>query len=122
MLVFAHNAHVKNEVTIGSVWDAFAKPPNGMGLYLRSMLGRDLFIIGSSIDPMPATAQPGSLDNALVKVGMQRFILDIRSTTGNAGATDWLKLQRPIQANKYNFFRVHTFPAFDAVLFMANGK
>lgn len=117
VLVFSHNAHVKNEVTVGSVWDAFAKPPNSTGLYLRSMIGH-LFIIGSSIDPMAATAEPGSLDNALMKFGMPRFIVDLRSATADLAVMNWLHMQRPMQANKYNFFRVHTIPAFDAILFM----
>jgi erythromycin esterase len=65
VFVYAHNAHVKNAVTVGSVWNAFAQPPNSTGQYLRSMLDSNLVIIGSSCFPSISTAQPGSLDSAL---------------------------------------------------------
>jgi erythromycin esterase len=122
VLIFAHNAHIKNETTVGGVWDAFAKPPKATGQYLRSMLGNEIFIIGSSIEPNTSTAEPGSVDNALTHVGIPRFILDIRTATSHPQVASWLSMQRPMQANKFSFFRVHTAQAFDAVLFIEKAK
>ncbi len=118
VFVFAHNAHVKNEVTIGGVWDAFAKPPNGMGQYLRSMLGNDLFIIGSSCAPSLNTAQPGSIDKALLQVGKPRFILDLKSAALNPFVASWLAMQRPMEANTVSYFLLQVSQAFDAILFI----
>lgn len=118
VLVFAHNAHVKNEVTTGGVWDAFAQPPNGMGQYLRSMLGNDLFIIGSSCAPSVNAAQPGSLDKALLQVDKPRFVLDLKSAILNPPVATWLAIKRPMEANTVSYFRLQVSQAFDAILFI----
>jgi erythromycin esterase len=118
VFVFSHNAHVKNDVTVGGFWDAFAQPPNGMGQYLRSMLGNELFIIGSSCAPTVNTAQPGSLDKALVQVGKPRFILDLRPAAHNPPVASWLSMKRPMEANTVSHFLLHVSQAFDAVLFI----
>jgi erythromycin esterase len=118
VFVFAHNNHVKNESTVGGVWDAFAQPPNSTGQYLRSMLGNDLFIIGSSCLQSINTAQPGSLDKALLQVNKPRFILDLRSATLNPPVASWLATKRPMEANAVSYVLLHVSQAFDAVLFM----
>ncbi|MFT3749108.1 MAG: erythromycin esterase family protein [Agriterribacter sp.] len=120
VLVYAHNAHVKNAPTTGGVWDAFAQPPNSTGQYLRSLLGKDFFIIGSSVEPQIATAQPGSLDKALATVGKPRFILDLSTASENPLVTNWLSVRRPMEANKVGYLMLPTSTAFDAVLFLGN--
>ena len=118
VFVFAHNAHVKNEVTVGGVWDAFAQPPNGMGQFLRSILGNRLFIMGSSCAPSTATAQPGSLDKALLQVAEPRFILDLRAAPRNPSVASWLVMRRPMEANTVSHFMLKVSDAFDALLFI----
>jgi erythromycin esterase len=118
VFVFAHNSHVKNEVTLGGVWDAFAQPPNSMGKYLRSMLGNDLFIIGSSCSPSSKTAQPGSLDKALIQVDKPRFILDLNSAAFNPSVASWLAMRRPMEANTVSYQLIHVSQAFNAILFI----
>ena len=118
VLVFSHNAHVKNDFTVGGVWDAFAKPPNSTGQYLKSMLGNDLFIIGSSCAPSMATAQPGSLDNALLQVGKSRYIIDLRAAAGNSSVASWLRKRRPMESNKVSYLMIDVSNAFDAILFI----
>jgi hypothetical protein len=93
-----------------------------MGQYLKQKLGDTLFILGSSIDPLAATAQPNNLDDVLDKVGVSRYVLDLRNIDSQADLTDWLRQERPMQANKHHFFRLHTVPAFDALLFMKKDK
>jgi erythromycin esterase len=118
VLVFAHNAHVKNAETVGSVWNVFAQPPNSTGQYLRSMLDRDLIIIGSSCFPSIATAQPGSLDSALSQVGKPRFILDLRKATSNGAVESWLAEKHPMEANKVAYLILQPNQAFNVLLFI----
>jgi erythromycin esterase len=117
VLVFAHNAHVKNAVTTGSVWNAFAQPPNSTGQYLRSMLDSNLVIIGSSCFPSISTAQPGSLDSALSQVGKPCFILDLRKATEDV-VKPWLAEKRPMEANQVAYLILRPNQAFDALLFL----
>lgn len=118
VLVFAHNAHVKNAETFGSVWNAFAQPPNSTGQYLRSMLDSNLLIIGSSCAPSLTTAQQGSLDSALSQVGKPRFLLDLRKATNDDVVESWLKVKRPMEANKVAFLLLQPLRAFDVLLFI----
>ncbi|WP_162817742.1 erythromycin esterase family protein [Niabella yanshanensis] len=118
VLVFAHNAHVKNAPTTGGVWDAFAQPPNSAGEYLRSILGNNFFIIGSSIAPETTTLQANSLDKALLQVNRPRYILDLRAAAPSPEVAHWLSLNRPMQANKVSFFMLPVSTAFDALLFL----
>ncbi|MES2332647.1 MAG: erythromycin esterase family protein [Bacteroidota bacterium] len=118
VFVYAHNSHVKNEVTLGGVWDAFAQPPNSMGKYLRSMLGNNLFIIGTSYAPSLNTAKPGSLDKALLQVDKPRFILGLKSAAHNPFVASWLAMQRPMEANTVSYQLIHVRQAFDAILFI----
>lgn len=118
VLVFAHNAHVKNAETVGGVWNAFAQPPNSTGQYLRSILGNDLFIIGSSCAPSAATAQPCSLDSALLEVNKPRFLLDLRTAASNSQIASWLGIRRPMEANMVTYLMLSTSTAFDALLFI----
>lgn len=119
VFVFAHNAHVKNAETVGGVWNAFAQPPNSTGQYLRSLLGNDLFIIGSSCAPSVATAQPGSLDSALLEVGKPRFLLDLRAAASSSTQIgSWLARRRPMEANTVSYLLLRPSDAFDALLFI----
>ena len=117
VMLFSHNAHVKNAVTTGGVWDAFAIPPNAAGQYLRSALGNKLLIIGSSF-PSEAPAQPHSLDVALAQVGLPRFILDLRTASSNRQVNAWLSTTRPMQANMHTFLNLPANTAFDALVFI----
>lgn len=118
VLVFSHNAHIKNAVTVGSVWNAFTQPPNSTGQYLRSMLGSNLLIIGSSCAPSLGTAQPGSLDSALSQVNKPRFLLDLREARSNDSVKSWLEVKRPMEANKVAFLLLQPLQAFDVLLFI----
>lgn len=123
VFVYAHDAHIKNAVTEGGVWNAFERPPNAMGQYLRSALGSDLVIIGTSsarntIVPAPATLQRTSLDAALERVGLPLFLLDLRRARAHAGAASWLAAKQSMQANFVSQLTLSPLAAFDAVLFI----
>lgn len=121
VLVYAHNAHVKNAPTAGGVWDAFAQPPNSTGQYLRSMFSDDLFIIGTSCNPSAKTAQPGSLDLALLNIGKPRFLLNLRGASDNVQAAKWLASRRPMEANTVSYITLSASTAFDAVVLLNKG-
>lgn len=118
VLVFAHNAHVKNAPTTGGVWDAFAQPPTSAGQYLKSILGSNYFVIGSSIAPELTTLPVNSLDKALLQVDRPRYILDLRAASPFPEVAQWLSLTRPMQANKVSFFMLPVGTAYDALLFL----
>jgi erythromycin esterase len=118
VLVYAHNAHVKNAPTEGSVWDAFTQPPNSLGQYLKSALGNDYFILGTSFAPSVIKSQPASIDAALLNAGKPRFIVDLKAAAINPEIKTWLAVKRPIEANVHMFLNMPIGTAFDALLFM----
>jgi erythromycin esterase len=121
VLVFAHNAHVKNAPTEGGVWSVFDRPPTVMGQHLRESLGDELLIIGTSLAagsggrPAP---RPGSLDAALARVGLPLFLIDFRTARADRAVSAWLADRRPLTANGDTFLAVSPGAAFDAMLFI----
>lgn len=96
----------------------FCTAPNSAGEYLRSILGNNLFIIGSSIAPEPTILQANSIDKALLKVDRSKYILDLRTAARLPEVAKWLSISRPMQANKVSFFLLPVSTAFDALLFL----
>jgi erythromycin esterase len=126
VLVFAHNAHVKNAPTEGGVWRAFARPPRAMGQYLRAALGRDVVLVGASggagDERSGTAADAGGVDEALELVagrtGARAFVLDLRTAGGNPGAAAWLAGRRSLRANGGTFLTLSPGVAFDALVFV----
>ena len=123
VLVFAHNAHVKNAATEGGIWSAFERPPNAMGQYLRSSLGNDLLIIGMSsaqngVGFPTAPLDSRSIDAALTSVGLPRFLLDLRASRSDTTVTAWLAERRALRANFTTFLMLSPNSAFDVLFFV----
>jgi erythromycin esterase len=122
VLVFAHNAHVKNARTEGGVWSVFERPPNAMGQYLRSTLGDNLVIIGTSSAQkavgLPPASEAGSIDAALARVGPPRFVLDLRLSRADRAVAAWLAERRSLRANDTTYQMLSPGAAFDAFLFV----
>jgi erythromycin esterase len=123
ILVFAHNAHIKNSSTEGGIWNAFERPPTVMGQHLRSALGADLLIIGMSSAQngagLPAASlEAGSLDAAISRVGMPLFLIDLRAARSDRAVAAWLTERRALRANFTTFLTVSPNAAFDALLFV----
>ena len=122
ILVFAHNAHIKNASTEGGIWSAFERPASVMGQHLRLALGADLVIIGTSSARngagLPAaSAESDSLDAALARVGPPRFLLDLRAARANRAVAAWLAERRALRANSSHMM-LSPSAAFDALLFI----
>ena len=130
ILVFAHNGHVKTSPFYGGVWNAFAKPPNSLGVHLRSLFKDSLVTIvtssavnGAGIPPAPpgipdAPLDSTSLDASLARVGRAAFVLDLRSARTDPMARAWLAQERPFRANFRMYLSVIPSSAFDAVVFV----
>jgi erythromycin esterase len=123
VLVFAHNAHVMNAHLEGGIWNAFERAPNAMGLYLRSRLGNDLVIIGTSSTASPPglaawVPDAGNIDAALARVGLPRFVLDLRASRADRAVTAWLAQRRTLRANFTTTLTLSPGKAFDALVFM----
>jgi erythromycin esterase len=124
VLVFAHNVHVMNAPWRGlGIWNVFARPPNGLGVYLRAIFGSDLVIIGVSSAAngtgLPtATLDSSSLDASLSRVGRSRFLLDLRAARNNREANEWLAQPRLLRANFNTNLSVPASTAFDVLVFI----
>ena len=80
VLVFAHDMHVKNAPTVGGVWSVLERPPTAMGQHLRAALGPQLVIIGATDgSPLAPNADSTSVDALLTRVGVPRFVVDLRA-------------------------------------------
>ena len=125
LLVFAHNGHVMNSPARGTgILSVFAQAANQLGVYLRSALGNDLVIIGTSSAAngpgLPAaTIDSSSLDASLARVGFRRFLLDLRTSHNNREAREWLSQPRLLRANFGAFYyNVPPASAFDVLVFI----
>jgi erythromycin esterase len=122
VLVFAANAHVMNGRVEGGVWSRFKRPPNAMGVFLRSAFGEDMVIIGtSSVASSPglpqAAPESNSIDAALARTGRIRFLLDLHAARADRSATAWLMEPRPLRSGS-TYLTVSPGLAFDALLFI----
>jgi erythromycin esterase len=116
LVIFAHNGHVMNSSLEGGIWSAFRQPPSAMGKYLRAALGRDLVIIGGTSGVVRAGKDSVEVDGALSRVGVPRFMLDLRRADG--GALQWLSERHTIRANERTVQIVTVRSAFDALYYV----
>ena len=114
LLVFAHDVHVKNAPTVGGIWSVLERPPTVMGQYLRRALGAQLLIIGTSDgSPPDGNSDATSVDAALARVAVPRFIIDLRAADRDTAASAWLATQRKLRANGGTFVTLAPGQAFD---------
>jgi erythromycin esterase len=119
ILVFAHNAHTKNAATAGGPWSRLARPPASMGSYLRTALGKDLVIIGTSSRPNPSLpTEAPEVDAALATAKMPALLFDLRKAQANPLARKWLNQPRTLGANLDTFFLLTPAKAFDALVYL----
>lgn len=123
VLVFAHDAHVKNAPTEGGVWSAFSRPPRSMGQFLRAGLGDRLVIVGTASAGNGAGLPPPSPDSAgadaaLARVGPPLFALDLRPARRDDAVAGWLAAKRSLRANFTTELSVPLGTAFDVIVFL----
>jgi erythromycin esterase len=123
VLVFAHNAHVKNAPTEGGIWAVLPRPLGVMGMYLRQAFGKDMVIIGTSSmanpsEPSKRTPDSKSVDDALARVGVPLFMLDLRAARADRAANEWLSERHTLRANFSTSLTLSPSKAFDALVFI----
>jgi erythromycin esterase len=116
LVIFAHNGHVMNSLMELGPESSVKQSTAAMGTFLRSALGRDLVIIGGTSGGLPPAANDSAeVDGALSKVGVPRFLLDLRSADG--AALRWLSEPHTTRSN--NRVQIITArSAFDAVYYV----
>lgn len=123
VLVFAHNAHVKNAPTEGGIWAVLPRPLSVMGMYLRQAFGKDMVIIGTSSmanpsEPSKRTPDSNSVDDALARGGVPLFMLDLRGARADRAANEWLSERHTLRANFNTSLTLSPSKAFDALVFI----
>ena len=123
ILVFAHNGHVMNAPTRGGVWSVYSKPSRTMGQNLRSELRESLVIIGTVAAHSGGGLPEGgpldkSVDEALSRLGLPLFALDLRAAPRDSGAIEWLDERRPLRANFDSELDIDLRDAFDLVVYI----
>jgi erythromycin esterase len=116
LVIFAHNVHVMNSSVEGGIWSAYRQPPRAMGTFLRAALGRDLLIIGGTSGVASAAKDSAEVDGALSRVGVPRFMLDLRRADG--AALGWLSERHTMRANEMTVQIVTGRLAFDALYYV----
>jgi erythromycin esterase len=125
VLVFAHDGHVMSWKEDGRRWAEASNRPPMMGLFLRQVYGRDLYIIAMD----SATASGGlpskpmeddSIDRALSDVGLPLMFLDIRQARLSKEALSWLSTTRSAFANVSAQSLIVPATAVDAFFFVDN--
>jgi erythromycin esterase len=121
ILVYAHNFHVMNAAVKGGIWDSIGQPPMVMGRYLHSALGTDLVIIGMSGGASggglhAAAPDSASVDAAFARVGIPRYLVDLRTAGSDPTALAWLREERSFGTRMV--LTLAPAVAFDAVLFV----
>jgi Erythromycin esterase len=119
------NGHVMNTKDDGRRWakaESRERPPM-MGLHLRRVYGKDLYIIAMS----SATTSGGlpskpleedSVESTLVGVGLPLMFLDVRTGRQDKEALTWLSTQRSLNANVSTQSLITPSTAVDAFLFI----
>ena len=118
ILIYAHDAHVKNAVTKGGVWDVFQQAPKATGQYLRHALGDKIVIFGISFAPTFDIKQPSSLENVLIQTGKSNFLINFRAADLDPKVVEWLATQRPMQMNNVTYMNLTIGSAFDGIIYL----
>jgi hypothetical protein len=116
--------HVMSWKEEGPRWGDAPDRPSMMGLYLRQVYGKDLYIIAMSSAttsaglPTAKSIDRDSIDRVLTDIGPPLMVLDVRSGQGNREARDWLSTERSMNANINIDFRLTPATAVDAFSFV----
>jgi erythromycin esterase len=136
--LWAHNSHLAADTQFS------------MAGHLRATFGRQMLIIGFSVDrgqvravrseggkpisgpwaTLPlAAANPGAVDGLLHATGLPRFIVDLRAVSSTSPLGDWIRKPQPMRAVGWthdpdhpDFYYSYTLSqAFDALIFIKEG-
>jgi erythromycin esterase len=128
---FAHDAHVSASV-IGSRalpgprWQPGLDGASRLaGMYLRSMLGRDMVAIGTwfghgegfPVEPSPLPPGAEGLDGLLSSLAIPIFIMDLREVPSGSDLRQWFQAGHEARNGCCGYFKAVPADAYDAILF-----
>lgn len=126
VFIYAHNGHVKKGPTEKEASAGFfpGKPPTSMGEYLQSMLGGEMFVVGSTYGKGAATMttppiDAASIESGLAEVGPPVFTIGLRPAAGVPGVLEWLNRPMKMREND-QYTELNPLAAFDALVFVEN--
>lgn len=134
VFVFAHNSHVAKWRILPADEDQLH---SAMGEFIHPLVGEDMVVIGSlyhqgetrdwlglfgfdnELHPVPPST-PASVNAVMARVGMPRFLLDLRKLPDTGAVNKWFAEPRPVRninvREEYN--QIKPASAFDALLFV----
>ena len=104
LFVYAAMGHVRKTAPEQNDRQFFpGKTPVGMGEYLHSALGRDLYVFGTAFrtaDPKlnVTPPAPASLEWTLAKTGLLSFAVNLRAVPKTSPVADWLSRNKTATA------------------------
>jgi erythromycin esterase len=134
VLLFAHNSHIQRHAEFANA-DKRAAPLsrlapriNPAGLYLDSLLGREMVVIGvyfGTVEGLPegkATLRtdPDGIEALMGSHGLPAYAIDLRSLPNNGRLSDWMRAGQPARGGIFGEQTHRLAPArsFDAVIYM----
>ena len=122
VVVWAHNLHVARAPITGPLFEARGGPPvASMGQYLHRALGDHYVAIGTAFrtggPDSTRTANPLSIDAALVGVQQPQFGIVIKNAPMRGPVATWLEQPHLMHAEN-GYVTVRLRPAFDALFFL----
>ena len=125
IVLWAHNGHLqKTPLVYGDM------NMTRLGGFLDSMIGDDYVSVGftyyqgadsgwaSYQTDIPNPPRPGSLDEAMARVGLPMFVLDLRSVPREGLAYEWLNQLRGHRISVPEYIQLNPLQAWDALFYI----
>ncbi len=123
VMVFAHDSHVMNSVITGGLSRVFTTPPAMLGAYLRTMFGKELFIVGTYAAGREGAGGANPVDTlgmdaALSRLGRAPFVLGLRDAPLAGPVHTWLHDSHSMRVNITMSLDIVPAVAFDALVYL----
>ncbi len=134
VLLFAHNSHIQRHAEFANA-DKEAAPLsrlaphiNPAGLYLDSLLGKEMVVIGTyfgTVEGLPKGKEtlhmdPAGIEALLGSPGMPAYAIDLRSLPRDGRLSAWMRAGQPARGGMFGDQNHRLAPAqsFDALIYM----
>ena len=125
IVLWAHNGHLQKSPLVHGDMNM-----TSLGEFLDSMIGDDYVSVGftyyqgadsgwpSYQTDIPNPPRPGSLDEAMARVGLPMFVLDLRSVPREGLAYEWLNQLRGHRISVPEYMQLNPLQAWDALFYI----
>ena len=126
IVLWAHNSHLQKSTKVYGDMNR----GTSLGEFLDSMIGDDYVSVGftyyqgadsgwsSYQTDIPNPPRPGSLDEAMARVGLPMFVLDLRSVPREGLAYEWLNQLRGHRISVPEHMQLNPLQAWDALFYI----